>query len=156
MYAYFNNDWRGFAPANASRCSGGSGQRDTRRLTGPTAYPYRVDDRPIGDRLTRRQIVERAAVGAGVLALGGAPAASAARRRSRSVDVVVVGAGLSGLAAARVLRAAGQNVWVLEARDRVGGRTLNHSIGGGHVVEVGGSSWVPPRTGFSRSHAPSG
>ena len=29
-------------------------------------------------------------------------------------------------------------MWVLEARDRVGGRTLNHSIGGGHVVEVGG------------------
>ncbi|MBV9422887.1 MAG: FAD-dependent oxidoreductase, partial [Solirubrobacterales bacterium] len=62
-----------------------------------------------------------------------APVASAIRRRRRNVDVVVVGAGLSGLAAARVLAAAGREVLVLEARDRVGGRTLNHSIGGGDV-----------------------
>jgi monoamine oxidase len=32
---------------------------------------------------------------------------------------------------------------VLEARDRVGGRTLNHDIGDGKVVEVGGQ-WVGP------------
>ena len=32
---------------------------------------------------------------------------------------------------------------VLEARDRVGGRTLNHSLGHGEVVEVGGQ-WVGP------------
>ncbi|MBV9800004.1 MAG: FAD-dependent oxidoreductase, partial [Solirubrobacterales bacterium] len=88
--------------------------------------------------MTRRELVERAAVGAGLLGLTAAPVASASRRRRRNVDVVVVGAGLSGLAAARVLAAAGRDVLVLEARDRVGGRTLNHSIGGGDVVEVGG------------------
>src|SRR3954452_6876911 len=59
------------------------------------------------------------------------------------VDVVVVGAGLAGLAAARDVQAGGASVAVLEARDRVGGRTLNEDIGDGKVVEVGGQ-WIGP------------
>jgi len=55
----------------------------------------------------------------------------------------VVGGGLAGLSAARVIAAAGRSVAVLEARDRVGGRTLNEPIGDGKVVEVGGQ-WVGP------------
>jgi monoamine oxidase len=62
---------------------------------------------------------------------------------SREADVVVVGAGLAGLAAARKLTGDGIDCVVLEARDRVGGRTLNHSIGDGKIVEVGGQ-WVGP------------
>ena len=62
---------------------------------------------------------------------------------SREADVVVVGAGLAGLAAARKLTAEGIDCLVLEARDRVGGRTLNHAIGDGKIVEVGGQ-WVGP------------
>ena len=60
-------------------------------------------------------------------------------------DVIVIGAGLSGLAAARALEAGGADVRVLEARDRVGGRTLNQSDGERpeDVVEVGGQ-WVGP------------
>ena len=58
-------------------------------------------------------------------------------------DVAVVGAGFAGLAAARALAAAGRSVVVLEARDRVGGRTLNAEIGDGEVVEIGGQ-WVGP------------
>jgi monoamine oxidase len=60
-------------------------------------------------------------------------------------DVVVVGAGLAGLTAARELSAAGLEVRVLEARDRVGGRTLSQSVGDHpeDVVELGGQ-WVGP------------
>ena len=57
--------------------------------------------------------------------------------------MIVVGAGLAGLVAARQLVAARRNVLVLEARDRVGGRTANASIGAGKVVEMGGE-WVGP------------
>ncbi len=59
------------------------------------------------------------------------------------VDVTVVGAGLAGLVAAHNLLAAGLSVLVLEARDRVGGRTLNHTLENGAVVELGGQ-WVGP------------
>lgn len=62
------------------------------------------------------------------------------------VDVVVVGAGLAGLVAARRLEATGPSVLVLEARDRVGGRTLSCPIGDGEQVEMGGQ-WVGPTQG---------
>jgi len=58
-------------------------------------------------------------------------------------DVAVVGAGIAGLIAARELVAAGKEVVVLEARDRVGGRVLNHTLSDGTVVELGGQ-WVGP------------
>jgi monoamine oxidase len=67
--------------------------------------------------------------------------AGAAQRGN--ADVVVVGAGLAGLVAARQLTASGRSVLVLEARERVGGRTVNSSIGAGKVVEMGGQ-WVGP------------
>jgi monoamine oxidase len=59
------------------------------------------------------------------------------------VDVVVVGAGLAGLAAARDLEVLGATVLILEARGRTGGRTLNHQLENGEVVEIGGQ-WVGP------------
>jgi monoamine oxidase len=53
-------------------------------------------------------------------------------------DVIVVGAGLAGLVAARQVQRAGYSVLVIEARDRVGGRVLNHRLAGGHVADLGG------------------
>ena len=60
-----------------------------------------------------------------------------------TVDVVVAGAGYAGLQTARDLVAAGLDVVVLEARDRVGGRVFTEVTGSGAVVDQGGQ-WIGP------------
>src|SRR5213592_202786 len=51
-------------------------------------------------------------------------------------QVVIIGAGVAGLTAARELSAAGARVLVLEARDRLGGRVMTHHTADG-PVELG-------------------
>lgn len=56
------------------------------------------------------------------------------------VDVAVIGAGVAGLTATRLLTDAGRRVVVLEARDRVGGRVLTDRSDG--LVTDLGASWI--------------
>src|SRR5215208_7017197 len=94
--------------------------------------------------ITRRRLIGTAAAGTVGAGLAAAPEATGHRRRRvRRADVAVVGAGLAGLTAARALVRAQRSVYVLEARDRVGGRVLNHGIGGGEVIEAG-AAFVGP------------
>jgi len=94
-------------------------------------------------------VTRRTLIGAGAAAGAAAitPGAAGARRpKPRRADVIVVGAGLAGLQAATDVAAAGKSVIVLEARKRVGGRTLNHKLGPSHpgkIIEVGGQ-WIGP------------
>ncbi|KVM95318.1 amine oxidase [Burkholderia stagnalis] len=95
----------------------------------------------------RRQVLRLAAMGAVSLAAGevSLAAGDTAALASRGVlDVVIIGAGLAGLTAARDLNRAGCDSFVvLEARNRVGGRTFNHELGHGVVSEAGGQ-WIGP------------
>ncbi|UQO37837.1 flavin monoamine oxidase family protein [Burkholderia cepacia] len=73
-----------------------------------------------------------------------ASVAAVARGSDGVLDVVIIGAGLAGLTAARDLQRAGCHAFVvLEARNRVGGRTCNHDLGHGVVSEAGGQ-WIGP------------
>src|SRR6201986_5637656 len=67
----------------------------------------------------------------------------------RMSDIVVVGAGLAGLAAARRLVALGHEVTVVEARERVGGRTEGLVLEDGTPLELGGQ-WLG--AGHTRMH----
>lgn len=109
----------------------------------------------MSDHLSRRGLLN-AGLGVGAAGVAGAVMATPAQADAKqaasptltvtTVDSVVVGAGLAGMAAARKLAAAGKNVVVLEARDRVGGRAYDVTLANGGVMEAGGQFIGPTQT----------
>ncbi|KAJ3592724.1 hypothetical protein NHX12_007851 [Muraenolepis orangiensis] len=65
-------------------------------------------------------------------------------------DVIVVGAGISGLSAAKLLKESGLNPLVLEARDRVGGRTFTVKNKETKYVDLGGAYVGPTQNRIFR------
>jgi monoamine oxidase len=64
--------------------------------------------------------------------------------RAQNPDVLVLGGGFAGVVAARELHEAGLSVRLLEARDRLGGRTwYKPDALAGHALEMGGT-WIVP------------
>ena len=110
-------------------------------------------DEPNPRTITRRSLIG----GAGAVAAAGAATvagfggltgvAGAAADESSSdfghVDVAIVGGGISGLAAGRLLKSSGRSFVILEASDRTGGRVQNAPVGKApdQVTELGGE-WV--------------
>jgi len=108
--------------------------------------------------LSRRSLLGGAGLTVGGLTIGGLTDAATAGTLQGSlpatVDVVVVGGGISGLVAARKVAARGRSVLVLEARRRVGGRVLNHHLSGrgekGATIESGGAFVGPTQNHILR------
>ncbi|XP_030614279.1 amine oxidase [flavin-containing] [Archocentrus centrarchus] len=69
---------------------------------------------------------------------------------SNTYDVIVVGAGISGLSAAKLLKASGLDPVVLEARDRVGGRTFTVQNKETKWVDLGGAYIGPTQNRILR------
>jgi monoamine oxidase len=93
-----------------------------------------------GRNLNRRQLLCLGLPAAAWTALGPGLRVGAAGANDRDVDVLVIGAGVSGLAAARELSGR-YTVMVLEARGRVGGRVWTDRPWGDVLLDLG-ASWI--------------
>src|SRR5581483_4640681 len=108
-------------------------------------HPWKGAGTSMSD-LSRRGLLAGAAglsVAGAVVGTADSAESATLKRKHHDVDVVVVGAGLAGLTAARELQKHHHSVLVLEARNRVGGRTLNHQLPHGYHGDLGGT-WIGP------------
>src|SRR5687768_14896572 len=87
---------------------------------GPRWYSVGNELTSLNRELTRRQLLQLSALSLAGLAAG--CAGSITTPIGGNYDVVVLGAGIAGMAAAQSLKSAGLSVLVVEARNRIGGR----------------------------------
>ena len=109
--------------------------------------------------ISRRSFLAASAALTASPALGAVPASGA-------VDVVIVGAGAAGIAAARRIAAAGRRFALIEASDRLGGRCFTDTRTFGvpydrgahwlHMPDINPVAKLAPRTGLEVYPAPSG
>ena len=104
------------------------------------------------NRISRRDFVVRTGAIAGAAATGiASPAAAQAQtvptRWDREVDVVVIGAGATGMPAAIVAREAGSSVVIVEAEPDIGG----HAICSGANIPLGGGTSIQKKAGIEDS-----
>lgn len=102
-----------------------------------------ADDKREGEKanaITRRQLIG-GGVGIATASLAmAAPPLGEATSTATDYDVIIIGAGFCGVTAARECRRSGYRTLLLEARNRLGGRTFTTNFHG-RIVELGGS-WV--------------
>ena len=94
----------------------------------------------VREGLTRRNLLKGAALAAGAVGLGQVPMSVPAARAATAPRIAIVGAGISGLAAALRLQDSGLASTVYEANSRIGGRMFSNSTtwANGQVSEWGG------------------
>lgn len=98
------------------------------------------------NRCSRREFLSAFAISAAAAAM---PAIARAAKPGAMPDVLILGAGLSGLNAAMLLESTGARVTVIEGRPRVGGRVFTRDDLPGHP-EIGANNMTP---GYARTVA---